>query len=336
MELWSQSLKLLLMTVCISVVITFLLCKILKRFPRYQDQTPPFGGIAIYISFWLAIRLSFASLNTYQSLVTTFIASTCVLVTGIIDDWYELKPWQKSIGLLIAIHIVYFKGDVEFSSVLLPKLSQGYLEILVYILTIGWIYIVTNAFNLLDGVDGLASSVALTSLVTLAFSTFIFSVSIRLVFFTMLLVLAASILGFLPFNWAPAKIYLGDTGALFIGFMYATLTVTNLKNVGLFSMIMPIVLFSVPLFDTAFAIIRRLFSGRSPLEGDQDHIHHRLLRYGLTAPQTVGIMVLVTLVSSLFALGSYLYPLYRPLIMGVGLVSIIVISLYISRQNIKK
>lgn len=294
----------ILLTFIASFCITFILAKIL---PSKDGKPPNYGGTAVFASFWLGFFTMFPVLLFTSPQWNIFLASSIVLITGIIDDYFELKPWQKTLGILIAANVIYFYTDVAFSSILIADVPVWLFDTLAYVLTIGWIYFVTNAMNLLDGLDGLVSSVSTTSLITLTIMTYISSLSIRLTFIMMLVLLAAAILGFLPFNWHPAKIYLGDTGALFIGFMFATLTVYNLKNVSVFSLIVPILFYAVPLFDTSYAIIRRFLTGRSMVEKDEDHLHHRLLRQGFTVPEIVLLMIAITIVFSVFAIFSQLY-----------------------------
>lgn len=305
-------------TLGLSALLTFALTKLLSRSRKKGLWTiPGFGGIAVFISFWTSFFVLFPSLLIGSSQTYLFLASFVVLVTGILDDKFELRPWQKSLGILIAAHIVFFLARVEFSTVFLPKVSPWLFFILSYLLTILWIYFVTNAVNLMDGIDGLAGTVTMVSLLSMALTTFIFALSIRMAIFMMLILLALAILGFLPFNWAPAKIYLGDTGALFIGFMYASLTVSNLKNASFFTMILPVFVCAVPLFDTSYAIFRRLFTGQSIVAKDQEHIHHRLTRWGLSSPQIVGMMVGVTIIFAVLATVAQQYPAYRLWVMGI-------------------
>lgn len=325
-----------LMTALFSATLTFLLIKLHQNNRLTiigKHLVPPLGGVAIFISFWSGFFYLFPTLLGNGSQWMLFIASSVILLTGIIDDFVVLKPYQKSIGILVAANIVYFMADIEFSTALLPAISPDVFNILSYVLTIMWIYFVTNAINLLDGLDGLASSVSIVSLLTLAITTYFFSLSIRIAFLMMLLLLAAAILGFLPFNWYKAKIYLGDTGALFIGFMYASLTVTNLKNASFFSMIVPIILYIVPLFDTFYAIFRRLMTGRSMIERDEDHVHHRLLRLGMSEPRVVSIMLGVTSIFSILAILSHAYPHWRNYILGLAIVMIILMFVTMIRLS---
>lgn len=322
----------ILLTFIASFCFTFILQKIL---PEKDGKPPNYGGIAVFASFWLGFFTMFPVLLFNSPQWNIFLASAIVLLTGIIDDYFELKPWQKTLGILIAANVIYFYTDVAFSSVLIAEVPAWLFDSLAYVLTIAWIYFVTNAMNLLDGLDGLVSSVATTSLVTLTVMIYISSLSIRLTLIMMLVLLAASILGFLPFNWFPAKIYLGDTGALFIGFMFATLTVYNLKNISIFSLIVPILFYAVPLFDTSYAIGRRFLNGQSMVERDEDHLHHRLLRQGFTVPQIVILMIGITLVFSVFAIFSQIYHQFRWVFIFLSGGLIVLLTVFMSRLDKK-
>lgn len=311
-------------TLLSSTLFTFLLWKYLK--PNVKNKPPTFGGLAIFVSFWSGFFALFPSLLGHTSQTYIFLSSLVIIFTGMLDDYLVLKPWQKSLGILISANMVYFLTEVEFSSILLPNLSPLVFQVISYILTILWIYFVTNAVNLLDGIDGLAGSVTLTSLLILALTTILFASSIRLAFIMLLLLLFLAILGFLPFNWSPARIYLGDTGALFIGFMYAALSVTHLKNASFFTMILPVFIYVVPLFDTSYAIFRRLMTGQSIVQRDQDHVHHRLTRMGYSNAKIVGIMVGITIVFAVLAISAQQFRTYRPWIMGLTLIIVIGLS----------
>ncbi|UUX32944.1 MraY family glycosyltransferase [Fundicoccus culcitae] len=321
MGFYARSFAVLLLTSILSYVFTLIITKLAYRYQWFdkdphqikdsQLRIPSFGGIAIFLSFWIGVFVLFPNLLYSAEHLSLLLASIVIVITGLIDDVYELSPLKKTFGILLAANIVYFFTDVEFSSALLPVASPAVFNLVSYIATIVWIYLVTNSINLLDGLDGLASSVTATSLLSLAIITYFFSLSIRMTFLFMILLLLAAILGFLPHNWAPAKIYLGDTGALFIGFMYATLTVTNLKNASFYSLIVPVTLYAVPIFDFVYAFLRRMVNGQPVTEADQEHIHHRLLKLGLSEKKIVGLMISITLLFSGVAILANLLPSYR-------------------------
>ncbi|MGX7109166.1 MraY family glycosyltransferase [Facklamia miroungae] len=306
---------------------------------KTRKITPPaYGGVAIFFAYWISYYMlnPFALSDKQGSL---FIASLIILITGILDDWLNLSPLKKSVGILFACHYVYYFSEISFSSQLIDFQDPFIFNSLKYLLTILWIYLVTNALNLLDGIDGLASSVSLVSLFSMVIITLGFSLTIQLDFVLKLLFLFASIAGFLIFNWPPAKIMLGDTGALFIGFMYASLTVTNLKNASLYSFIFPILLFAVPLFDTTFAFMRRLLH-RSPVtEGDKEHIHHRLLRRGYSESAVNKMMMALSAIFSIITLALHAYPELKWSIWGLTLVLIFImicLTVYIGKESSHK
>lgn len=313
-------------TFILSFGLTFLFCKLFRQGP--DSKPASYGGLAIYASFWLGFFMMFPSLLFNSTPWYLFLSSTIILITGLLDDYYVLKPWQKSLGILIASHMVFFLTEVEFSSAFLPAMPDWAFKFLSYFLTIIWLYFVTNAVNLMDGIDGLASSVSLASLLILAITTLLFSSSIRLAFLFLLVFLIAAILGFLPFNWSPAKIYLGDTGALFIGFMFASLSVTNLKHASFYTMLLPVFVYVVPLFDTSYAIFRRLIRGQSIVERDQDHIHHRLIRQGYSSPKIVFIMLGITLIFSVLAIAAQQFRAYRLWILGFTFIVVLLLSYF--------
>ncbi|MHA3226512.1 MraY family glycosyltransferase [Globicatella sulfidifaciens] len=330
----------------LSFVLTAVLLHIAKR-KKWLDKDPhqiqesqkkvaSYGGIAIFLSFWIGSIFTIPQLLSSSNQFWLFIASIVILIVGIIDDTIELNPIQKTIGILLAANLLYFKAGIEFSSALLPEASPLFFEILSYSATIIWIYAVTNAVNLIDGVDGLACSVSIVSLITLIITTYFFSLSIRMAFLTMLILLTGAILGFLPFNWVPARIYLGDTGALFIGFMYAALSVSNLKNASLFSLIVPVLIYMVPLFDASYAMMRRFLTNKPIGQADREHLHHRLLRFGFSKRQVVLSMICITIIFSLIAIFSHIWPNYRVIwliVTGVILIILMVTMNKLSKQN---
>lgn len=321
-----------LLTFILSLLLTWGLKTALK--PR-KKKVPEFGGISIFLSFWTGFFVLFPDLLWHSSQWMIFVASSIVLITGIIDDCFVLSAWKKSVGLLLAANVIYFLTDIQLATVFLPEMNPMLFAILTYILTIIWIYFVTNAVNLLDGVDGLASSVSAMSLLILTVTTVLFSGTIRAPFIGMLILLMMAILGFLPFNLPPAKIYLGDTGALFVGFMYASLGVSNLKNAAIFTMIVPVLMYAVPLFDSSYAIFRRILTGQSIVSKDQEHLHHRLLRSGFTTRQIILGMLAMTLVFGFLAILGQLFREWRWLIIFILLVIVLVWSYVMYRLGKK-
>lgn len=338
-------LSLFLQVAVFSSVLTYGLTKLARKL-KWLDKDPhgiqegtyapvaTHGGLAIFLSFWLGAFLFIPQLAFIATYRWLFVASLMILILGIVDDRLELSPLVKSLFIFLAANIVYFYAGIEFSSRLLPEGMPHIFSMLPYLATMAWIYFVTNAINIIDGTDGLAGSVSLISLSTLALTTYLFSRSLQITLLTLLLILVAAILGFLPFNWPPAKIYLGDTGALFIGFMYATLSVNSLKNASLYSLIVPVIIYMFPLFDITYAMFRRLIKRQPIGKGDREHLHHRLLGFGFSKKQVVWSVIAVTSLFSVIAICSHVWPSLRWFWLGLT-GSIIFLLMWVMRRLAK-
>ncbi|OJG79212.1 UDP-N-acetylglucosamine:undecaprenyl-P N-acetylglucosaminyl 1-P transferase [Enterococcus ratti] len=243
---------------------------------------PSAGGLPIFVSFVVSTLLFFQDIIPKFYILPILLAASVIIVTGILDDKFELTPKQKTIGILIAALVIYFIADIHIDSVTLPFFGHIELGWFSFPVTIFWIFGITNAVNLIDGLDGLATGISLIGLITIGIIGYFFlhasTVYIPIVIFC----LVASIIGFFPYNFYPAKIYLGDTGALFLGFMMAVLSLQGLKNVTFVSSISLLIVMGVPVSDTFFAIIRRKANRVSFSTADKKHLHHRLLSLGFT------------------------------------------------------
>jgi UDP-GlcNAc:undecaprenyl-phosphate GlcNAc-1-phosphate transferase len=209
-----------------------------------------------------------------------------VVITGMLDDIYELPPKLKLFGQILAALIVVVYGDVRIEYINLPfggELNFGFLSIPI---TMFWIIGITNAINLIDGLDGLAAGVSSIALITIAGMAAMMNNAYAFVF-AVSLILLGSTLGFLVHNFHPAKIFMGDTGALFLGYMISVLSLLGFKNVTVFSFIIPVIILGVPISDTFFAIIRRIVNKKPLSAPDKSHLHHCLLRLGYSHRQTV-------------------------------------------------
>jgi len=245
---------------------------------------PRLGGLAIFLAFLIGV-LIYRPEN--QAIIPIIIASFIIILTGVLDDMLEISAKAKFLGQTVAAAIVIFFGDITIASINLPfggVLDFGYLSIP---LTLIWIVGITNAINLIDGLDGLAAGVSTIALFTLSAMAFIMNDGFVLM---MALILAASSLGFLFYNFHPAKIFMGDTGALFLGFIISVLALLGFKNVTFVSLVIPVIMLGVPISDTFFAIVRRLLNKQPPFQPDKSHLHHRLISIGFTHKQTVTII----------------------------------------------
>ncbi|MGM7702928.1 glycosyltransferase family 4 protein [Pseudalkalibacillus sp. Hm43] len=263
----------------------------------HRKAIPRLGGLAIILSnmigfFYLKISLPNLGMMT--------IAFSIIIAIGVLDDVFQLPAKIKLIGQVTAAFLAVHAG-VRITYISLPFTDNRleYAGIIGYILTIIWIVSITNSINLVDGLDGLAAGISCISL----FVIMIMAIEKNdMTVFLWSLTLIAATLGFLVYNINPAKIFLGDTGSLFLGFSIALLSVLGFfKSITLFSLVVPFIILGVPIFDTLSAIIRRILNNQSFSEPDKSHLHHRLLAMGFSHRNTVW---LIYLLSALFGLAA--------------------------------
>lgn len=251
----------------------------------HKTPIPQGAGIAIYVAFWCTAWLLFAGIPRVLSpaLGSVFIGSTILIVLGLLDDKYELRPALKLLGQLAAVAYVVIHGHrIDF--ITNPLGGMLYLGNWGIPLTILWITAIINMVNFSDGLDGLAAGVSGIACIPLAIVAMQMG-RYNVAFLTV--ILAGSIVGFLPYNFNPARVFMGDTGAMFLGFMLGVITVDGaLKGAAAIALTVPFLALGVPAFDTAFAIIRRTCAGRPFYEADKGHLHHRLLALGYSQKQT--------------------------------------------------
>ncbi len=264
----------------------------------HKKPMPLMGGLAIYISI---IITSLIFLPVDKTLISIIIGGTIIVISGIIDDIKELSPRMKLI-FQIAAAIVLILGDIKIDAITNPFTKTSKLidlGVFSIPITIFWIVGITNTLNLIDGLDGLAAGVAMiSSLSFLAVANKFHYIPVMI----MSSIIAGSCLGFLPYNFNPAKIFMGDTGALFLGFILAALSIEGvMKSVATIAVVVPIIILGVPIFDTTFAIFRRLLNGKSIAEADKGHLHHRLLRMGYSQKKTVLILYSISAVFGICA-----------------------------------
>ncbi|MBR0600418.1 glycosyltransferase family 4 protein [Sinanaerobacter chloroacetimidivorans] len=249
----------------------------------HTKAMPRFGGMAIYIGT-ISAMLIFLPLDT--KLMGVIAGGTLIFIVGIIDD---LKGMPAKVKLLMQIicACILFQFSVRISFINNP-FGEGYYFfpwIVSLLVTVIWIVGITNTINLIDGLDGLAAGVAFIASISIAYTAFIHGkteVSMAM------LAIAGGALGFLPFNFNPAKIFMGDAGSLFLGFMLAGLSVISpMKSATMVATVVPVLVLAIPIFDTAFAILRRLINKRPIMEADKGHLHHRIMAVGLGQRRTV-------------------------------------------------
>jgi UDP-GlcNAc:undecaprenyl-phosphate GlcNAc-1-phosphate transferase len=291
----------------------------------HKKPIPRMGGLAIFGSFLLGYML-FA--RTSIQMLSILIGGFIIVLTGIFDD---IKPvWSKAKFLLqiVAACVVVFYGDIVLKDITFLGLYLKFPSPLDYIITIFFIVGITNAINLIDGLDGLCSGVSSIYFATIAIIAFVLNRMQGLDVILSLIMLGAT-LGFLVHNFHPAKIFLGDTGAYFLGFIISIIALLGYKGATLTTLIIPIVILAIPIFDTALAIFRRLLKGEGIMAPDKEHFHHQLLKMKFSVPVTVliiyGIDLLFASVSIFYSLGDRKIAL---LILGVLTILLLVLVLF--------
>lgn len=264
----------------------------------HKRPIPVGGGIAMVISVSI-LMLFFLPIN--KGLIMTLIASLIIAISGLYDDKKGLSPKLKFIFQILAA-VILIIGGMKIEFVTNPFDSNDALLILNMLsipVTIFWVCGITNTINLIDGLDGLASGVSMICAISMFFITYNmgrYDVSL------VCALVAGACLGFLPFNFNPAKIFMGDTGALYLGFMLSYISISGfLKQAAILMIFVPVLILGVPVFDTAFAMVRRKLSGKSMVEADKGHLHHRLLKMGLNQRQTVVILYSISAIFGLLA-----------------------------------
>ena len=285
----------------ISFIMTPLVIKIAHRFgaidiPKddrrmHKKPMPLWGGIAIFTGFFVSMFL-FSNISTIK-LIGLFVASVVVLITGMIDDIKPLGAKAKLLMQVVAAFILVKSGfEINYFSDFFGDQGYIFLSNMSLPISIIWIVGVTNTVNLIDGLDGLAAGISAIAAVTLSYIAII---NHRYDAAMITLILAGSSIGFLPYNFNPAKIFMGDAGALFLGLVLAAISVEGaLKGATALTVVVPILALGVPIFDTAFAIIRRLINKRPIMEADKGHLHHRLMSIGMGQRKTVLSMYLIS------------------------------------------
>ncbi|AMQ07580.1 MraY family glycosyltransferase [Sporosarcina sp. FSL K6-1540] len=273
-----------------SILLTPLVIKLAFRIgavdrPNYRkvhaSVMPRIGGLAIFGAFLIGYAVL---LPKDEHAVGILIGAVIIIVMGFLDDMLEITAKAKLAGQLAAAIVVVVWGGLQIEVINLPFIGEfdfGYLSIPI---TIIWIIGITNAINLIDGLDGLAAGVSTIALITIAVMAMIMG---NVFVVATASILAASSLGFLFYNFHPAKIFMGDTGSLFLGFMISVLALLGFKNVAVVSLIIPVIILGIPISDTFFAIVRRIRTKQPIMAPDKSHLHHCLLRSGFSHRQTV-------------------------------------------------
>ena len=268
------------------------------KLKKQREPVPYMGGVIIYFAFISPAGLLF---QFNKELLGILFASSILLVVGLFDDLKALTPGIKFLFQIVATYILIKSGIYINLAILPPWLNS--------ILSLFWILSIINAFNIIDIMDGLSSSVGVLASLTI----FIISLYNNNFLISILsLSLAAALLGFLKFNWEPAKIYLGDAGSMFIGLVIGALTIMgDYSEYNNLAFISGVLILAVPIFDMLYVMILRILKGKSPFFGSPDHFALRLKKkYNLTPAGTVSVIIAIQLaVSGVVILNFYTNPL---------------------------
>ncbi|HEY8347498.1 MAG TPA: MraY family glycosyltransferase [Symbiobacteriaceae bacterium] len=253
----------------------------------HKEPKPFLGGVAIFLAFAAAVAAGGGLAE--QEVVGILVGGFLVVLLGLVDDRFRLRPRTKLLGQILAAAVLVYGFQVQIASIY-SHLGDRYIQFgpLAGPLTIFWIVAFTNVVNLIDGLDGLAAGISSIASVTLLIVAMLHGFNSAAM---VTAALAGATIGFLRYNFNPAKIFMGDAGAMFLGYTLGAISVHGMmKTTATVGVLVPVMALGLPIMDTALAIIRRVASGRPIGEADKDHLHHRLLRLGLSHRATVLVM----------------------------------------------
>lgn len=269
----------------------------------HKVPIPRIGGLGIYVSFMIAVFVAVVSSNldgeSLREIVGLLLSASLIVALGLVDDYKNLPAKLKLLGQILAAVIFVIGFDVKIDVITNPFGDYIYLDWIAVPATIFWLVGLTNTVNLIDGLDGLAAGVSAIAAIT------ILLVALKQNFFLVSILtaaLAGGAIGFLFYNSHPAKIFMGDSGSMFLGFMLAGISVIGaFKSTATIALIVPILALGLPILDTTFAIVRRYRGGRPIFQPDKGHLHHRLLSLGFTHRQAVLLMYVISAMLGLSA-----------------------------------
>ncbi len=315
MPLDNQLIAYVALALLTALVISFLMTPVVKTFaykvgavdvPKdtrrmHKVPIPRLGGLAIFIGFILSV-LIFGNVRGSGQMQSILMGSVIIVVLGVVDDIMALPAMMKFAVQIIAALIPALNGVViqAFSN---PNIFSNslywVLGPLSIPITVLWIVAITNSVNLIDGLDGLANGVSAISATTMLVIALLASeADVAIV----MAALVGACVGFMPYNLNPAKMFMGDTGATFLGFILATMSIQGLfKFYAVISFAVPFLILGLPIFDTTFAFVRRIAHGQSPMHADRGHIHHRLIDMGLNQKQAVATLYVISAMLGLSA-----------------------------------
>ena len=313
MQFQTKMLAYVVLALLVALVVSFLMTPVVKTFaykvgaidvPKdarrmHKVPIPRLGGLAIFIGFMVSILL-FSEIT--PELRSILLGAVIIVVLGVVDDIMALPAMLKFVVQIVAalipathgVTILAFSNPNIFSDNLYWVLGSLSIPF-----TVLWIVAITNSVNLIDGLDGLANGVSAISATTMLVIALVSDQSAVAV---VLAALVGACVGFMPYNMNPAKMFMGDTGATFLGYILATMSIQGLfKYYAVISFVVPFLILGLPIFDTTFAFIRRIAHGQSPMHPDRSHLHHRLIDMGLNQKQAVATLYVISAILGLSA-----------------------------------
>ena len=313
MLLDNQLIAYVMLALLVALVVSFLMTPVVKTFaykvgaidvPKdarrmHKTPIPRLGGLAIFIGFIVSILLFVKITPEMKSIL---LGAVIIVVLGVVDDIMALPALLKFVVQIVAalipalsgVQIIAFSNPNIFSDNLYWVLGNLSIPF-----TVLWIVAITNSVNLIDGLDGLANGVSAISATTMLVIALVGGQSQVAI---VLAALVGACVGFMPYNMNPAKMFMGDTGATFLGYILATMSIQGLfKYYAVISFVVPFLILGLPIFDTSFAFIRRIAHGQSPMHADRSHIHHRLIDMGLNQKQAVATLYVISAILGLSA-----------------------------------
>jgi len=321
----SAGVALLLMRPAIRAAAQFGLVDRPGRHKRHGREVPIVGGLVLFAALWVSMAVGLTGFggqfaDVARALPYVVAGALIILFLGLADDITPLSAWTKLL-FEIAAGLVLYLGGLHIDPITIPFAGSQALGAWSWVLTVAWVVMLTNAINLIDGLDGLATGVSLVAALTMAVIAALYQAA-PAVF------LAAALLGFLAvflaYNRYPARAFLGDSGALQIGYYFAVMSLlVPLKSYAAAALYLPLLALGVPLFETALSISRRLAAGRNVMKADRRHVFHYLALAGLSPRAIVAIFWSLSAVFGLFSLAMYFWD--RRLVLGMLVLFMVVI-----------
>lgn len=302
----------------------------------HHGEISRLGGIAIWFSIMLTF-LSLVLLSYYpkgQGLSAIIVGGSLMFLMGLIDDIYGLNAKFK-LFIQIAIATIVILLGVRIETLYNPFGASIDLGIMSYPITLLWIVGITNALNFIDGVDGLAGSIISISALSIGIISLVLAPTVPIIALIAFILMGA-MCAFLTFNYNPAKIFMGDSGALYAGFLLSTLSITGIvKPSNGITMYLPLLILIVPMMDVAYSSIRRILKGTSPFVADSEHIHHKLLHAGYSQDKLVLLLASFSMICSLLAICAVTTK-SKFIITALGLIAVLLVLNTVSKLIKKK